>query len=146
VGISSFPIDGRDPESLIAKANAAVRGETSAVKAVAPIVADAAMQQLYSMVDRVAVAEINVLIMGETGVGKSTLIRMLLALVSPDKGCIRFYTDNETVTASPQTRCNIVYVPQGNSLMSGTIRENLLLGNPKATETQIRVTTLTSST
>ena len=78
-------------------------------------------------------------VVGETGVGKSTLIRMLLALVSPDKGCVRFYTDNETVTASPQTRCNIVYVPQGNSLMSGTIRENLLLGNPKATETQIRV-------
>jgi ABC-type bacteriocin/lantibiotic exporter with double-glycine peptidase domain len=78
-------------------------------------------------------------VVGETGVGKSTLIRMLLALVSPDKGCVRFYTDKETVVASPQTRCNIVYVPQGNSLMSGTIRENLLLGNPKATETQIRV-------
>ena len=78
-------------------------------------------------------------VVGETGVGKSTLIRMLLALVSPDKGCVRFYTDKETVVASPKTRCNIVYVPQGNSLMSGTIRENLLLGNPKATETQIRV-------
>ena len=77
-------------------------------------------------------------VVGETGVGKSTLIRMLLALVSPEMGSIRFYTDKEEVIASPQTRCNIVYVPQGNSLMSGTIRENLLLGNPQASEAQMR--------
>ena len=77
-------------------------------------------------------------VVGETGVGKSTLIRMLIALVSPEKGSIRFYTEKKEVMASPQTRCNIVYVPQGNSLMSGTIRENLLLGNPKATDAQMR--------
>ena len=36
------------------------------------------------------------------------------------------------------TRCNVVYVPQGNSLMSGTIRDNLYLGNPQASEEQIQ--------
>jgi ABC-type multidrug transport system fused ATPase/permease subunit len=41
------------------------------------------------------------------------------------------------VDASPATRCNLVYVPQGNTLFSGTVRENLLMGNPEATETQM---------
>jgi ABC-type multidrug transport system fused ATPase/permease subunit len=36
------------------------------------------------------------------------------------------------------TRGNIVYIPQGNSLISGTIRENLLMGNPDATEEQMK--------
>lgn len=77
-------------------------------------------------------------VVGETGVGKSTLIRLLLALVLPEKGNIRFYTEREEMVASPQSRCNMVYVPQGNSLMSGTIRENLRMGNPQATESQMQ--------
>lgn len=77
-------------------------------------------------------------VVGETGVGKSTLIRMMLALIIPDKGKICFYTEKDVVLASPLTRCNIVYVPQGNSLMNGTIRENLLMGNAQATESQMR--------
>ena len=48
------------------------------------------------------------------------------------------YNEKEEVEASPQTRCNISYVPQGNTLVSGTIRDNLLLGNPKATEEELR--------
>ena len=38
---------------------------------------------------------------------------------------------------SPQTRCNLVYVPQGNTIFSGTLRDNLLLGNPSATDEQM---------
>ena len=38
---------------------------------------------------------------------------------------------------SPATRCNLVYVPQGNSLFSGTIRDNLMMGNPEATDEQM---------
>ena len=42
-----------------------------------------------------------------------------------------------TLEVSPQTRSNFVYVPQGNTLFSGTIRDNLLMGNPHATEAEM---------
>ena len=72
-------------------------------------------------------------IVGPTGVGKSTLIRLLLALLTPKKGTITIY-GSEEVTVSASTRCNLNYVPQGNSLFSGTIRENLQMGDPEATD------------
>lgn len=72
-------------------------------------------------------------IVGPTGVGKSTLIRLLLALLSPKKGSVAIYS-TESYPASPATRCNLVYVPQGNTLFSGTIRENLLMGDPSASD------------
>lgn len=78
-------------------------------------------------------------VLGETGTGKTTLIRLILALLRPQEGHIQFYDSaGNTSTASPQTRCNLIYVPQGNSLFSGTVRENLLLGNPLATEEQMK--------
>lgn len=82
-------------------------------------------------------------ILGETGSGKTTLIRLLLALVRPQQGRIIIYPDQnrkvgEEQPLSPLHRCNFVYVPQGNTLLSGTLRENLLLGNPHATDGQMR--------
>lgn len=76
-------------------------------------------------------------LVGETGAGKTTAMRLMLALLSPDKGMVELYNPDRCVSASPQTRCNIIYVPQGNTLMSGTIRENLLLGDPMASEEQM---------
>lgn len=73
-------------------------------------------------------------ITGPTGVGKSTMIRLLLALLRPQEGRISVYSGEDSVPVSPATRCNLVYVPQGNSLFSGTVRENLLMGNPEATD------------
>lgn len=73
-------------------------------------------------------------LLGETGVGKSTMMRLMLGLLSPQKGSVEMYDTTKSVPASPLTRCNIVYVPQGNTLMSGTIRDNLLLGDPEATD------------
>lgn len=77
-------------------------------------------------------------IIGETGAGKTTLIRLLVALVSPQDGCIEIYNEKETHLSSTLTRGNFVYIPQGNSLVSGSIRDNLLMGNPDATEEQLR--------
>lgn len=71
-------------------------------------------------------------ILGPTGVGKSTLIRILLSLLKPQSGTLDIYTDSACCTLNADTRCNLVYVPQGNSLFSGTIRDNLLMGNPDA--------------
>ena len=76
-------------------------------------------------------------VMGHTGVGKSTLMRMMLGLITPSDGSCEFYNTTHATTSSPRTRCNIAYVPQGNSLINGSIRSNLLLGNANATEQEL---------
>lgn len=77
-------------------------------------------------------------ILGETGAGKTTLIRLILSLLKPQQGKVEMYCGEKSVEVSPLTRCNLVYVPQGNTLFSGTIRDNLLLGNPNATEEEMQ--------
>lgn len=73
-------------------------------------------------------------ILGETGKGKTTLFRLLLGFIEPDAGRLLIYSENEVGAVSESTRVNFVYVPQGNTLMSGTIRYNLQLACPDATE------------
>lgn len=65
-------------------------------------------------------------LMGETGVGKSTLFRLMLGFIKPTSGLI---------THLP--RSAYVFVPQGNTLMSGSVRYNLLLAKPSATEEEL---------
>ncbi|MDE6001923.1 MAG: ATP-binding cassette domain-containing protein, partial [Prevotella sp.] len=80
-------------------------------------------------------------IMGITGTGKSTLLRLLLALLQPQEGEMELYSTEDgkrkATPISAATRSQMVYVPQGNSLLSGTIRQNLLLGKPDATEEEM---------
>ncbi len=90
-------------------------------------------------------------ILGETGVGKTTLIRLILALLKPQSGCVTIYNKVEngakgyySSPISPLHRCNFVYVPQGNTLMSGTIRDNLRLGNLNATTKEMKEALLQS--
>lgn len=71
---------------------------------------------------------------GQTGIGKTTLIKLMLSLLTPQKGKIEFYNQQTSIEVCPDTRCNLAYVPQGNSLLSGSIRHNLLIGNPSATD------------
>lgn len=71
-------------------------------------------------------------IVGPTGIGKSTLTKLMLSLLTPTGGSISLYNSEEKVEVSEATRCNLVYVPQGNTLFSGTIRENLQMGDPHA--------------
>lgn len=77
-------------------------------------------------------------VLGETGAGKTTLIRLILALLHPNDGKVILYNQQEQKELSPLMRCNFVYVPQGNTLMSGTIRDNLRLGKLNATEEEIK--------
>lgn len=77
-------------------------------------------------------------IVGETGAGKTTILRLLLALCHPTSGTLTIYNARENQSLNYRHRHNFVYVPQGNTLMSGSIRDNLLLGSPTATDEQMK--------
>jgi ABC-type multidrug transport system fused ATPase/permease subunit len=77
-------------------------------------------------------------ILGETGAGKTTLVRMILALMRPQQGKVLLYNEHTSKQLSPLMRCNFVYVPQGNTLLSGTIRDNLKLGKLNATDEEMK--------
>ena len=77
-------------------------------------------------------------IMGPTGAGKSTLSRLVLGLLKPTAGSVSLYGPEGEFPAGPAVRGNFLYVPQGNSLLSGTIRENLLLARADASEEDLR--------
>ena len=76
-------------------------------------------------------------VMGETGAGKTTLLRLILSLIEPKLGRITIQNNEESADVSPATRSNFVYVPQGNTLFSGTIRDNLLIGDPQANDAML---------
>lgn len=76
-------------------------------------------------------------ILGETGAGKTTIVRLILALLHPVKGNVTIYNKVEEKDISPRIRCNLVYVPQGNTLLSGSIRDNLRMGRLNATDEEM---------
>ena len=77
-------------------------------------------------------------VVGSSGIGKTTFIRLLLSLVQPQQGKVEYIDENgNTETAHPSSRRFISYVPQGNTLFAGTIEENLKIGKPDATEEEM---------
>lgn len=79
-----------------------------------------------------------VAIVGESGIGKTTLIRLIMSFLKTISGTIQFKNDKgEEATANAGTREFLSYVPQGNTLFSGTIRENIRMGKIDVTEEEM---------
>ena len=77
-------------------------------------------------------------IVGASGAGKTTFIRLLLALLKPIAGKVEYVDEQgNTEIASPASRRFISYVPQGNTLLPGSVRANLLAGCKDATDEQM---------
>ncbi len=76
-------------------------------------------------------------ILGHSGIGKSTLLKLMLGMFPPQEGSLYAQTPEGPVTLNRETRKLFAYVPQGNLLLSGTLRDNLLLTRPEATQAQI---------
>ena len=74
---------------------------------------------------------------GISGGGKTSLFQLLLGMYRPKSGRVLFERDGETVPASRGTRSLFAYVPQGNTLMSGTLRDNLTMFTDSAAEEEI---------
>ncbi len=77
-------------------------------------------------------------ITGPSGIGKSTLLKLLLGVYRPENGRLYLSARGGEVTLDRSTRRLFAYVPQGNLLLSGTLRENLTIVRPDASQTQIR--------
>jgi ATP-binding cassette subfamily B protein len=78
-------------------------------------------------------------LIGPSGQGKTTLIRLLLSLYKPDKGHVYITHNKEKYEVGASTRKLISYVPQGNTLFSGTIADNLRYGSPNATDKELEI-------
>lgn len=74
---------------------------------------------------------------GPSGEGKTTLIRLILALINPSSGKVYLKENNKKDSFNRDYRNLISYVPQGNTLFSGSIEDNLRYGNFEATEEEI---------
>jgi ATP-binding cassette subfamily B protein len=76
-------------------------------------------------------------ITGHSGIGKSTLLKLLLGIFHPTGGALVLQTADGEIPLDRTTRGLFAYVPQGNLLLSGSLRENLLLTRPEATEEEL---------
>ncbi|MBR4659533.1 MAG: ABC transporter ATP-binding protein [Clostridia bacterium] len=78
-----------------------------------------------------------VAVTGISGIGKSTLMKLLLGVYSPDSGSVEIISNGRAFPASPKTRSLFAYVPQGNLLLSGTVRENIAFFDTRADDERI---------
>lgn len=78
-----------------------------------------------------------VAVTGESGAGKSTLIKLLLGIISPVDGEMIVKCGTKTYIADKNTRKLFAYVPQGNMILSGTIRDNIRFSRADVTDEEI---------
>lgn len=77
-------------------------------------------------------------ITGPSGMGKSTVLKLLLGIFQPEQGSVQLIRENGALPLDRSTRRLFAYVPQSNLLLSGTIRENLTIVRPEATEEELQ--------
>ena len=78
-----------------------------------------------------------IVLSGRSGIGKSTLFKLLLGFLEPTEGQITLQINNEPITVSAVTRPLFAYVPQGNLILSGTIRQNIAFCQEEASDDDI---------
>lgn len=138
MAIMDLPAEDRSGDALVAEFAESCAGQTLAVKA---------QGVSYHYEDNIPVlTKINfeadggkiTAIVGPSGEGKTTLLRLLLGIVSPKAGTLALVAENgQAVDISPSTRRLFAYVPQGNTLFSGTVAENLRLGKSDVSEEEM---------
>lgn len=80
----------------------------------------------------------NIVIYGESGIGKSTLLKLILGIIKNDSGRIYFkLKDGSEQPINVDTRNMFSYVPQGKLILSGTIRENITFVNPNISDSAL---------
>lgn len=80
-----------------------------------------------------------VALIGPSGQGKTTTLNLLLGLYHPQQGKIRVGNPSgNSLKASSSTRCLFSYIPQGNTLFTGSIKENMSMVKPKASDKEIQ--------
>ena len=94
---------------------------------------DPVLQQARFSLPKGAFAAIT----GPSGIGKSTLLKLLLGIFHPEEGGLYLRCGAEEIPLDRSTRRLFAYVPQGNLLLSGTLLENLTIARPDATNEQI---------
>lgn len=77
-------------------------------------------------------------ITGISGIGKSTMMKMMLGVLHPSEGTVHFNTENGSFVPGKKYRSLFSYVPQGNMLLSGTIYENITFMSPDKTDDEIQ--------
>lgn len=77
-------------------------------------------------------------IVGHSGIGKSTLLKLMLGIFHPESGELYVQTPENRIPLDRSTRRLFAYVPQGNLLLSGTLRDNLMITRPDATEDEVQ--------
>lgn len=81
----------------------------------------------------------TVAIVGHSGTGKTTLLSLLLGLVEPECGTIKIYGQPLSTGNLYQVRSMLAYVPQDSTLFAKTVKENIRLGKPNASDTEIEM-------
>lgn len=88
-------------------------------------------------VNMTAEAGESVALVGPSGEGKTTLLRLMLGLIRAESGRVELTCDGESVPLDAATRHSIAYVPQGNTVMAGSIADNLRLARPDADDSEL---------